>query len=139
MRERLLHSMAASEAQKAAASAKEAVVEPQSNPEFTTVPGCYVLSPPGGDSCNGAFAKHRPLLEKSDKRALQEGNATCQSPVRWLRQGATVVLVLALLLLAFKCWPSWKGRALTCFVPYQNRCLNDSIISSRSQICVASL
>ena len=110
MRERLLHSMAASKAQEAG-SAKEPVLEPQSNPDSAKFPGCYVLSPSGRDSCNGAFAEHSPLLEQSDKRALQKGSDACRPPVRWLSRGATVLLLLTLLLLAFN-RPTWRGRAL---------------------------
>lgn len=112
MRERLLHSMAASAAREAAGSGQERVLESPSTPDGAEVPSrfCHVGSPPDGDSCNGAFAEHSPLLEQSDKRALQEGNATCRTPVRWLSRAATVLLLLALLLLAFN-RTAWRGGA----------------------------
>ncbi|BDA44429.1 hypothetical protein COCOBI_05-6130 [Coccomyxa sp. Obi] len=115
MRERLLHSMAASAAREAAGSEQEPVLEPPSTPACAEVPNCLLHSgsPPGGDTCDGASAKHSPPLEQSEKWAHEEGSAACRPPVRWPSRGrgATVLLLLALLLLAFN-RPAWKGSHL---------------------------
>lgn len=112
MRERLLHSMAASAAREAAGSEQQPVLEPSSTSASPEVSSClpHTGSVLGGDSCSGDFAKHSPLLEQSDTWARQEGIAACRPPVRWLSSGraASVLLLLALLLLAFN-RPAWKG------------------------------